>query len=232
MSEATAEAGQSTDTDTSTAEAQASETAETIIGGGDNPDENSQKDVETEGDEQGGEQAEDEGSTDGDEPEADEIPEKYEFQMPEGMEMDATLADAATPIFKELGLTQEQADKVVGIYAEHAKSQADQQIETFKTQLNDWTGELKADIDFGGDNYESNVAQVQQFFNKTVPEDIREGLVGMMESTGVGVQPQMVKYFHTLSKMFPVGEDAPGPGGSVPQKNGLDAVLDRMYPDQ
>jgi hypothetical protein len=67
-------------------------------------------------------------------------PEKYEFKAPEGVKLDAALLEKATPIFKEMGLSQEAAQKLVDF-------QAAQQVEAakaFNEQLGKWQAEVKA----------------------------------------------------------------------------------------
>jgi len=49
------------------------------------------------------------------------VPEKYDFKAPaawseKGWELDTKLIETATPIFKELGLSQDQAQKLVDFY--------------------------------------------------------------------------------------------------------------------
>ena len=46
------------------------------------------------------------------------VPDKYEFKAPEGYEVDQKFLDDATPVLKELGLTQEQANKLFDIQAD------------------------------------------------------------------------------------------------------------------
>jgi hypothetical protein len=68
------------------------------------------------------------------------IPEKYEFKAPEGVQLDSALIEKATPIFKELGLGQDAAQKLVDF-------QAAQQVEAakaFNEQLGKWQAEVKA----------------------------------------------------------------------------------------
>ena len=90
---------------------------------------------------------------DGNEEPAPEIPEKYEFNMPEGMEVDQSLADEALPVFKELGLSQEQADKLTGLMV--AKAERDSQVmaDAYQKQISDWATELKNDKDVGGEAF-------------------------------------------------------------------------------
>lgn len=50
-------------------------------------------------------------------------PEKYEFKAPEGVTLDQAALDAAAPVFKELGLTNDQANKLVALQASLAANQ-------------------------------------------------------------------------------------------------------------
>lgn len=68
------------------------------------------------------------------------VPEKYEFKTPEGVKIDPTVLEKATPVFKELGLSQEAAQKLIDF-------QAAQQVEAakaFNEQLGKWQAEVKA----------------------------------------------------------------------------------------
>lgn len=49
-------------------------------------------------------------------------PENYEFKLPDGVQLDTALVEKATPIFKELNLTQEQAQKIVSLQAESIRA--------------------------------------------------------------------------------------------------------------
>ena len=215
----TEEAAAQTDTETSpeaqadsTTEVATEETSEQLQAG------------DTEVTEESTDQAE--GSTDEGE---SEIPETYEFEMPEGVEADQALIEAATPIFKELNLTQEQANKLTQVLAQRELDRANDAQQAYGEQLENWNQELMKDQDFGGDNFEKNSAQVRDFLHKTMPDGIKDNLVSMLETTGVGSHPDLVKYIHHLSKLMPVGEDVPGDATLTPQKE--TTREQRLYPD-
>ena len=75
-----------------------------------------------------------------DKKEADGAPEKYEFQMPEGVEMDQAAMDLFDPVLKELDLPTEKAQKLVDAFVGVQKAQqesvtkfyADQKAEAMK----------------------------------------------------------------------------------------------------
>ena len=69
------------------------------------------------------ESGEGEGAAEAAKEEPQEVPEKYEYKVPEGMPLDAKAIEAFEPIFKDLKLPQAAVDKIVQAYA--AKQQAD-----------------------------------------------------------------------------------------------------------
>jgi len=60
------------------------------------------------------------------------VPEAYEFKMPEGVEEDKALTAAISPVLKDLGLTQEQAQGLVDVYAAQQQAQAEASAQAFK----------------------------------------------------------------------------------------------------
>lgn len=154
-----------------------------------------------------------------------EVPESYVFGS-EGDDLDTDMIEAITPVMKELGLTQEQANKLFDAY-NSVGGVADGQVVT--QALAKWEGDLKKDPDFGGENYAKNAAAVSQFIQATVPEEVKEDFIKVMRDTGIGSHPAMVKYIHSLSKQFPTGEDVPIGGRST--HNRPKTREERMYPN-
>jgi len=153
---------------------------------------------------------------------APEVPESYEFNMPEGMELDQALADAATPVFKELGLTQEQANKLTDLWSGQAQAQAQEQSEAFAAQLEKWATELKNDKEVGGEAFDANTATAREAINKLGSDELRE----LMDSTGIGNNPAMFKFCLAVGKLLV--EDQPGSGTLASAPKDREQV---MYPN-
>ena len=82
-------------------------------------------------------------------------PEKYEFKIPEGITLDQAAVDKITPVFKELGLNQAAAQRLIDVYIEQQKSQADTQAKSFS----DFNEESKKEtIKALGANYKEELA--------------------------------------------------------------------------
>ena len=175
------------------------------------------------GDQQTGEgEGAGEGAGEGEGEGESQVPEAYEFTMPEGMELDQAMADAATPVFKELGLTQEQADKLVALQADAVQRQAEASQAAFDKQLNDWATELKNDSEFGGDAFDENAGIARTAIDKLGSE----GLKDMLDSTGIGNHPELFKFCLKVGKLL--SEDDPGSGDAG---EGETSIAERMYPN-
>ena len=59
--------------------------------------------------------------------EKDEVPENYEFVLPEGQELDTGMTDAFKVVAKEMGLGQKAAQKLVDMVAEQAQKAVESQ---------------------------------------------------------------------------------------------------------
>jgi len=149
--------------------------------------------------------ADDTGSEDSDLP-----PDTYaDFVMPEGVELDETALANADPLFKELGLTQEKAQKVIDLYAKQVQAGSQAQIEAFNQLKNDWREQSKNDKEFGGDKFDENVKVGQLAITKYGTPELKQ----VLEDHGLGNHPEMVRFMVHVGRTL--GEDVPGTTGTV-----------------
>lgn len=146
-------------------------------------------------------------------------PEKYEtFKAPEGYELDDELIAEVTPVFKELGLNQEQSQKLVDFYSKKILAVADGPYEQFVNTRNEWRkGIIASDLGNGTDGLKpevlSNINRAIEASGPTIAREFREA----MAITGAGDNPAFVKAFNILGSL--IGEGTlvrpgnPSPGG-------------------
>lgn len=158
---------------------------------GDNTDESNQDD----------DSSDEENNSDDDGSDQSEVPEKYEYNLPEGMEVDQALADKFEPIAKEAGLTNDQVNKIAPVIAEHLQDMAEKQTEAWQNTVEKWGEELKADPEFGGAKFNDNVEIAKKAINQFGGEELTKAL----EETGMGNHPALVKFAHAVGKA--IGED-------------------------
>lgn len=139
-------------------------------------------------------------SKDSTEAKAEAVPEKYEFTMPEGVEMDSEMLAEFEPIAKELGLSQEKAQKLVDIQIKSLqKLQAAheiQQEEAFKEMTTQWATAAKADSEYGGAKFNENLSVAQ----KALKQFASDGLIEYLNSSGLGNHPEVIRTFVKVGK--------------------------------
>lgn len=148
-------------------------------------------------------------------------PESYtEFNLPEGMQADALALESAAPLFKELKLDQEGAQKLVDWYAEQTQTGSQKQLNEFDQLVGQWKTQAKSDSEYGGDKYDENVAIAQQALTKFGTPELKSELA----SYGLGNHPEMVRFMYRVGKALQ--EDQPaGGGGNVTNKKTRTEVL-------
>jgi hypothetical protein len=137
------------------------------------------------------------------------VPETYELTPPEGFEkLDSEAVAAATPVFKELNLTNEQANKLMPVAGEFAKkiiAERDQQLlgEVAATRKN-WLEEAKADPEVGGANWDTSLeAAAKALDHLGFPKG--SPLRNYLNESGAGNHVEMIRLMAKVGKA--IGED-------------------------
>ena len=151
-------------------------------------------------------------------------PDTYaDFVMPEGVELDSALLTEATPLFKELGLDQEQAQKLVDFQAKQAQASSESNVDAFNQLMNDWQEQSKNDTEFGGDKFEENVGIARSAIDKFGTPELKQ----LLEEHGVGNHPEVIRFMVKVGKL--TAEDVPG-GTTTATSKAQDRVS-LLYPN-
>jgi len=153
------------------------------------------------------------------------VPEKYEFKLDEGVEVDQETLEMFSPIFKELGLSNEKAQKLVDAYVptingleEKLKKQS---LDQFKQIVEGWKQDTLKDL---GTDADKKLAVCAKAINKFGDDSFREAL----DQTGLGNHPSFVKFMVKVGET--VTEDTfVDPKSPAPGQTGADK-LKQMYP--
>lgn len=143
-------------------------------------------------------------------------PEAYtDFTAPEGFVLDKDLVGKATPMFKDLGLSQTQAQALINFYADQTIAQA-KALETAVTDMRkQWTDTVAADPDLG-----PKLPQIKQDIGRALSgiadTKLRDDFAFAMDLTGAGDNPAFIKVFHRLAQRAMEGTHVPG-GGPSPE---------------
>lgn len=163
-------------------------------------------------------------------------PEKYEaFKAPEGVIFDEATITAASTLFKELGLTQEGAQKLVDFQAAQAKTQAEAPYKAYDAMREGWQNEVKADKEIG-----HILPKVKETIGRALDTLNDPALVTSfkeaMNLTGSGDHPAFVKAFYKLATAVVEGKHVSGSGPSEhgqtsKGQNERPNVAQAMYPN-
>lgn len=143
---------------------------------------------------------------------ADGPPEKYELSLTvkdaEGkdqkVDIDPVLLTEATPILKELGLSNEQANKVAGLVPKVQERLIQQQNDDFSAVKAGWAKEAQADEEIGGKKWKETqafAARALDHFGAPKGSPFR----ALLDETGLGNHPEMIRMFRKIGEA--AGED-------------------------
>lgn len=161
-------------------------------------------------------------------------PEKYEaFKLPEGFEANEEVMTEASGVFKELGLPQEGAQKLVDLYAKQAQAAANAPVEYWQKMQKDWVAEIKADKDLGG-----KLPEVRSTISKAIDTlgPLAAPFREAMDLTGAGNNPAFVRALYKLAQSLTEGAHVSGGGPSVagqtePGKSTRPSAASALYPN-
>lgn len=125
------------------------------------------------------------------------VPESYDFQMPEGIELDKAAADEFSGIARELKLDQAGAQKVADVAAKMAQRQHD----AYAAQVEGWGEAVRADSEIGGANLEQQLPFARDVVDRFGTPELKT-LLGPTHKGGWGLgnHPEVVRVFCRIGK--------------------------------
>lgn len=150
-------------------------------------------------------------------PEGSQAPEKYEgFKVPDTVELDAKMLTEFETTARTLGLSQENAQKLVDFGAALVEGGLEAQDVNRTETLETWEKEIKADEEYGGDK----LGETLDRGRRVVRDHGSDGLKEVLESSGLGSNPHVLRFLVKLDKAL--GEDRTVDG--KPVSDGKDAA--------
>jgi hypothetical protein len=160
-------------------------------------------------------------------------PEKYaDFKLPDGYQFDKPALDQALVTFKEMNLTQDQAQKFVDLYAKHSLEAASAPYREWANLQKTWTDQIAER--FPGEKSTAVKSMISGVIDAALPPSLAKGLRSALDVTGAGSHPDVVEALSILLK--PLSEGTPVKG-NAPSKEGQAApgtdtrpsIADAMY---
>lgn len=180
-------------------------------------------DASNQGDAPNGEDAK--GADDAGKPQG--APEEYaDFQLPEGVQLDAELTSDLKAVAKELNLTQEQAQKLADLAANKTQGIGARQMEAIAAAQQQWTADAKADKEFGGEHLAENLGIAKKALDSFGTPELRT----LLNESGLGNHPEIIRAFYRAGKA--ISEDRFVPSGNGGRTSGARDPAKSLYPNQ
>ncbi len=155
--------------------------------------------------------------------EAPKAPDKYEdFKAPEGVKLDPAAIAKALPIFKELGLSQDAAQKLVDLNRETMAELAAAPYKAYQDTVAGWLKEAQDHPDLRGKlgpGQEVNV-RIGKLLDGVPDAKLASDFREAMDITGVGNHPAFIRLMDHFAKQLTEGTHVAGNG---PSKHGQSA---------
>lgn len=141
------------------------------------------------------------------------VPETYELKLAStneageevAVDLDPVLVEAATPLLKEAGLSNEAANKLLPLVPKVQEQLIKQQNDGFAKIRSDWLAEAKADPEMGGAKFDETVAlaakALDHFGARSEKNDKGEetnGFRKLLNESGLGNHPDMIRMFRSI----------------------------------
>jgi hypothetical protein len=140
-------------------------------------------------------------------------PEKYaDFTVPEGVTLDPELLGEFSAAAKELGLSQENAQKLVAMGAKITQKNAGEVEATVEKAKAEWAEQSKTDKEFGGDKFEANLADARTTFQTFGTPELGK----LLEDSGLDRHPEMLRWALKVSKAISPDKLAHGRQSAAP----------------
>ncbi|MEQ0776177.1 protease [Paraburkholderia tropica] len=151
----------------------------------------------------------------------------YDFNVPEGVKLEGPVFDELKTTAKELGLSNEQAQKVVDLGVKQAQSIQTQLVDAQKAQIAQWAETTQTDKELGGDALGENLAVAKKALDTFGTPELKK----LLNESGLGNHPEIVRLFVKAGKA--ISEDGrlvTGAAGKQSREN--TPIENRLYPNQ
>jgi len=158
------------------------------------------------------------------------VPEAYELAVSEGFELDPAMVAEATPIFQEIGLTNDQAQQLMPVAEKFAQSIIDRNnqaiMQTVTAERAAWLNDAKADEEIGGSKWDDSIVTAAKALDQlgfTKGSAFRS----LLDDSGMGNHPEMIRAWTRIGRA--ISEDSDFVRGGV-ATTGARTAAHTLYP--
>lgn len=162
-------------------------------------------------------------------------PEKYEeFKVPDGFKLDEAVTTEVNGLFKEMNLSQAQAQKLVDFYTAKTLETAQAPYKAYLNMREGWVKEVQADPVIGK-NLEAVKTTVSRALDSLGDPKLTTEFKEAMNITGAGDHPAFIRAFYAMAQRLVEGTHVSGTGPTADSQKkpgtGPLSAASAMYPN-
>lgn len=172
---------------------------------------------------------------------ASTVPEEYAFEVPDDLkeivkdENVAAMLKEFGPTAKELGLSQDQFQKLVEFDARRAQAATEEGALSYHQRVQDWGQQVKDDQTFGGPNLDQNLKLAELGLEKLGTSGLRQLLkppsADNPEGMGLGNHPEILRLLRNVGKLYKEPNLVVGqPDAAETDRTRLQRMYPTMFP--
>lgn len=138
------------------------------------------------------------------------VPEKYEFKLPEGMTLDEASMAIVSPIFKELGLDNASAQKLVDLQSQLTKANEDAHASQFTQYVEGLKKESKEYFGTKLPEVMRNMARVRDTFMPKSADGKDHPLLDKLNVSGLANDKHVIELFDKIGRVIGEGKFVEG----------------------
>lgn len=156
-------------------------------------------------------------------------PDEYVFTPPDGVEIDETQIEAFGEYAHDLGLSQDQFQKLIDFEMERAQQAQSQMADAYTERVSAWAEATKADKELGGEVLDENLGLAKRamdaFASPELAKLIDTPSTENPDGLGLGNHPEVIRLFYRVGKAISESDLVTGDS-----KVEGPASLQKMYP--
>lgn len=118
------------------------------------------------------------------------------INLPEGSSLSAEDKAEISGLIKDQNLTQDQADKLVGLMDKAVSRYQDSQVEQLDQRQNEWEKSFQIDKEIGGENQNMSISYAKKAIDHFGNENFKKEL----NETRLGSHPEVVRVFARIGR--------------------------------
>ena len=168
------------------------------------------------------------------------VPDRYDLKLPDDISVDPTVVDRTAAIARELGLSQDNAQKALGFVAQEVAAQTAARVEElvkshqpggaeWKATEEKWRAESLADPVLGGGKPEV-FDQNKKLANQVAARYGTEGFVKLLNEDPMGSHPEVMKFLVAIGKASKESDLVKPDSMAPPSEKSREEVIKDWYP--